>query len=90
MKDDPAPGEYRYAFIHGVGRRIAYVVSVTRSLDVIVTYAVTCRLGTVRWSKPTAVFFVDIVKTERPTLYEIESVTTAIGQPLASLKAAAQ
>ena len=82
---DPEPGEYRFVNIPRVGRRIAYVLSVTNSLSVVITYAASCSLGYVRWSYPQLIFFVDVIKEERPSPYEIENVVKIIGSPLARI-----
>ena len=82
---DPEPGEYRFVNVPRIGRRLAYVLSITRSLGVVVTHAVAGKSGAVRWSKPSVEFFVDVVKDERPSPHEIESVVKIIGSPLANL-----
>lgn len=83
---DPEPGEYRFVNVPRVGRRLAYVLSITRSFGVVVTHAIASESVAVRWSKPSVEFFVDVVKDERPSPHEIESVVKVIGSPLANLK----
>ena len=79
---DPEPGEYRFVNIPRVGRRLAYVISITRSLGVVVTHA---RSPGSSWSKQHVMFFVDVVKDERPSPHQIESVVKSIGSPLAKI-----